>query len=171
MVLNKAVFLDRDGVINVDRVDYVYEKEQFILIEGVKESLEKLKASGFRLIVVTNQSGIAKGIYSHGHVLKIHDHLRQLCPNLIDAFYYAPWHPDYSESLTRKPGTLMFERAIARFNIDPSESWMLGDKETDLIPAKKMGIKTIQIDLKGAPSADIYADSLQEAARMILDEG
>ncbi|MGK7390387.1 MAG: D-glycero-alpha-D-manno-heptose-1,7-bisphosphate 7-phosphatase [Candidatus Cyclobacteriaceae bacterium M2_1C_046] len=167
--MNKAIFLDRDGVINKDRPNYVYHKEDFIILPGVIDSLEKLKAAGYLLIVITNQSGIAKGIYTHQHVLDLHDHFQQEHDHLIDKFYYAPWHQDYSESLTRKPGTLLFERAIARFKVDAGKSWMIGDRDRDLQPAKQMGMKTILVDSEEfTEHADHLAKDLTEATKKIL---
>ena len=143
--MNKCIFLDRDGVINVDCVDYTYKVEEFIIMPKVIEGLKKMKEDGYLLVVITNQSGIAKGVYGHEDVHLCHDYFQKECGNLIDHFYYSPYHPVQSESLTRKPGSLMFERAIARFNIDIAKSWMIGDKERDLAPARKLGIKTMQI--------------------------
>lgn len=166
--MNKAVFLDRDGVINVDRPEYVYESFHYQLIEGVAESLKKLKKAGYKLIVITNQSGIAKKLYQHEHVKKIHDLVQEDCSYLIDDFYYAPWHPSVSESLTRKPGKLLFERAMAKYNIDPELSWMIGDRERDLTPAKKLGMKTILLGEKPTESADFAVESLLRATEKIL---
>lgn len=167
--MNKAIFLDRDGVINKDRPNYVFKKQDFIILPGVIESLEKLKAADYKLIVITNQSGIAKDIYTHQHVLDLHEYFQKEYNHLIDHFYYAPWHPDYSESLTRKPGTLLFERAIARFKIDNAKSWMVGDRERDLKPAKKLGMHTILVDNEEiTESADYKANDLAEATEKIL---
>jgi len=168
--MRKCVFIDRDGVINVDCVDYTYKVEDFKLINGVAEGLKLLKKNGFLLIVITNQSGIAKGIYGHEDVRLCHTYLQGQTGNLIDAFYYSPYHESYSASLSRKPGTLMFERAIAKFNIDPKQSFMLGDKERDLLPAKKLHIKTILLPEDGlaTPSSDFVKKDLWEAARFIV---
>lgn len=166
--MNKAIFLDRDGVLNIDRPDYVYQPSQFKLIPGVPEGLKALKDAGYKLIVITNQSGIAKKIYKHSNVKNIHNILQQECDNIIDAFYYAPWHPGVSESLTRKPGTLLFERAIARFNINPLESWMIGDRNRDLVPAKKFNMHTILIGDRLTEDADMAVKNLKEASEKIL---
>ena len=167
--MNKAIFLDRDGVINKDRPDYVYEKKDFIILPGVISSLKKLKKAGYKLIVITNQSGIAKGIFTHQHVLNLHEHFQQEYNQLIDQFYYAPWHPDYSESLTRKPGTLLFERALSKYEIDPLQSWMIGDRDRDLQPAKKFGIKTILVDSENLTAhADYLEKDLKAATKRIL---
>jgi D-glycero-D-manno-heptose 1,7-bisphosphate phosphatase len=143
--MNKCIFLDRDGVINEDFVDYTYTIEKFRILPNVIEALKKFKAAGYYLIVITNQSGIARGIYGHADVEKCHAFFQKECGNLIDAFYYSPYHPVQTESLTRKPESLMLERAIAKFNTDISKSWMIGDKERDLAPARKLGLNTIHI--------------------------
>lgn len=147
--MNKAVFLDRDGVLNEEIGDYVYQLTDFKIVGGIIEVLAKLKEHGYKLIVITNQAGIARGRYAHEDVKKMHDYFQEKSGDLIDQFYYAPDHPDYSESFSRKPDSLLFEKAIAKFDIDPIASWMVGDKERDLVPAKKLGVKTIRAFLEG----------------------
>lgn len=163
-----CIFLDRDGVINKDYVDYVYTPEKLELLPGVVDSIHALKQAGYVIVVITNQSGIAQGIYTREQMQVCHDIIQRQCDGLIDHFYYAPWHPKVTESLTRKPGSLMFEKAIARFNIAVETSWMIGDKERDLIPAKKLGIKTIQVDHSDSTLADLKTKDLAEAASAIL---
>ena len=168
---HKCVFLDRDGVLNEDRVNYAYELEHFHMLPGVTESLVKLKKAGYLLIIVTNQSGIAQGIYSFHQMQACHDYLQEKCLHTIDHIYYAPLHPSVSESLMRKPDSLMFEKAIARYNIDTTQSWMIGDRDRDIIPAKKLGIKTIKIGEASAEvPADFLARDLQEAAELLLNK-
>jgi D-glycero-D-manno-heptose 1,7-bisphosphate phosphatase len=89
---------------------------------------------------------------------------------VIDHFYFSPDHPTVSASLSRKPNTLMFEKAIAKFKIDISQSWMVGDRARDIIPARTLGIKTIQIGDEIAPheKADYRVANLSEAAQLIL---
>lgn len=168
--MNKCIFLDRDGVINKDYVDYVYSEDKLEILPGVEEALKTLKDRGYLLIVITNQSGIAKGIYTIEQMRYCHDLIQERCDKLIDHIYFAPGHPSVSESLSRKPGTLMFERAIAKFGIDIHKSWMIGDKDRDLIPAKKMGLKTIQVDLNDSDNADFKVNSLVECVPIILGE-
>lgn len=141
--MNKCIFLDRDGVINRDNPDYIYKVEEFEILPGVIEGLKKLKDNGYLLVVITNQSGITKGIYTKEDMDACHNYFQEVSGHLIDKYYYSPYHPFFTESLTRKPSCLMFEKAMAKFNIDPSLSWMLGDKERDLEPAEKLGIKGI----------------------------
>ncbi|BDD03249.1 D-glycero-alpha-D-manno-heptose-1,7-bisphosphate 7-phosphatase [Aureibacter tunicatorum] len=168
--MNKCVFLDRDGVLNVERGEYTYKTSDFVVEIGVAESLNKLKAAGFLLIVITNQAGIAKGLYEKEDVLKCHQKLQSETGNQIDALYYSPYHPLQTESLTRKPDSLMFEKAIAKFNIDPAQSWMIGDKERDIVPANKLGIQGILIsDLNDESLATAICSTLPEAAEIILN--
>lgn len=166
--MHKCVFLDRDGVINKDYVDYAYSLDRFIILPGVVEAISKLKEAGYLLVVVTNQSGIAKGIYTREQMKECHAYLQRVVNNQIDKIYYAPGHPSRSESLSRKPGSLMFERAIAKFNIDVNQSWMVGDKKRDLIPAIKMGLKTIQVDGNDDGIADYIERDLLAAAQRII---
>lgn len=166
--MNKCIFLDRDGVLNKDYVDYVYSAEKLEILPGVPEALTALKNAGYLLVVITNQSGIAKGIYSKEQMHECHHLMQKAFDHQIDHFYYAPWNPVISESLTRKPDSLMFEKAIARFNIDTGSSWMIGDKERDLVPSKKLGIKTIQVDNDDSRLADYKAKNLPDALKVIL---
>lgn len=168
MSQNKCVFLDRDGVINKDYVDYIYSAEKLEILPGVPEALNALKEAGYLIIVITNQSGIAKGIYTREQMHETHRLIQEASGHAIDHIYYAPWHPSVTHSLTRKPGSLMFERALARYKIDPSQSWMVGDKDRDLVPACKMGIRTIQVDYNDSPTADYKAEDLLGASKIIL---
>jgi len=172
MKINKCVFLDRDGVLNEDRVNYAYELAHFKILPRVTESLVELKQAGYLLIVITNQSGIAQGIYSKEQMQICHDFLQTECNNIIDQFYYAALHPSVSESLMRKPNSLMFEKAIAKFHIDVSQSWMIGDKDRDIIPAQHLGINTILVGHAADTgiSADYLANDLYDAAKFILNQ-
>ncbi len=168
-IMKKCVFLDRDGVINKDYVDYVYTLEKFEFIPGAVEAIKSFKKAGYLLVVITNQSGIVKGLFDHKDVLMIHDHINKACGGVFDDIYYSPYNDNWTNSLSRKPRTLMWERAIAKFDIDIEQSWMVGDKETDLIPAKKLGIKTIHIcDEYPSPQADYIVKNLLEASKKIL---
>ncbi|MFY0600216.1 MAG: HAD-IIIA family hydrolase [Cyclobacteriaceae bacterium] len=166
--MNKCVFLDRDGVLNKDFVDYAYTLDRFIILDGVREAVTMLKEAGYLLVIVTNQSGIVKGVYTREQMHECHAYMQKELNNQIDKIYYSPWHQTHSESLARKPGTLMFEKAIAKFDIDVSKSWMIGDKERDLIPAIKMKLKTIQVDGHDDKMADFVEPDLLGAAKKIL---
>lgn len=167
--MNKCIFLDRDGVINKDRVNYAYELENFHILDGVIEALQKLKAAGYVLVIITNQSGIAKGIYTREQMNTCHNYLQEQCGGIIDAIYYAPYHESITASLTRKPDSLMFEKGIAKFNVDVEKSWMLGDKPRDLIPSKKLGIPSILVAEEPIDGVgDAHFHSLLEAVDQLI---
>lgn len=168
--MNKCIFLDRDGVLNKDNPNYTYRVEEFIILDGVIESLRSLKQHGYRLIVVTNQSGIAQGIYTEAQMHACHRYFQQQSGQLIDHFYFCPYHPSVTASLSRKPGTLMFEKGIARFQADVKNSWMIGDRGRDIIPARQLGIRTIQVgnEIEPPDQADYRVENLLEAAAIIL---
>lgn len=147
-----AIFLDRDGVINHDPGDYTKSLAEFHLLPTFLDALKSLKNKGFEFVIITNQGGIAKGLYTHDAVHEIHEHLRRVCAEqgtpLLDIFY-SPHHPDFGASLSRKPGSLMVERACAKHQLDASRSWMVGDKARDLEAAAGAGVRGIQIPVNG----------------------
>ncbi|TLU98139.1 D-glycero-alpha-D-manno-heptose-1,7-bisphosphate 7-phosphatase [Dyadobacter luticola] len=169
----KCVFLDRDGVLNVDRPDYLYNLEHLIIPEGVVEALTLLKQAGYLLIVITNQAGIAKGLYTANEVYAVHNELQKASGNALDDVYFSPYHPAYSgSSLSRKPGSLMLEKAISKYNIDPEQSWMVGDRDGDMKAGKNAGVRTIHIVPETEISeGDYRAVNLFEAAGIILNAG
>jgi len=155
----KAVFLDRDGVINRETGSYIFEPENFKINKGIFEALKLFCERGFILVVVTNQSGIARKLYSHAHVEKLHAILRErLSRQGIDLaeIYYCPHHPSAGRCLCRKPGSVMIEKAVARFNIDPSISYLIGDRDSDMQAAAGAGIRGLLI--KANDSLMKYAD-------------
>ncbi|MGE0590476.1 MAG: D-glycero-alpha-D-manno-heptose-1,7-bisphosphate 7-phosphatase [Cyclobacteriaceae bacterium] len=168
--MNKCVFLDRDGVLNEDRPNYSYKLDHFKILPGVPEALWLLKDAGYLLVVVTNQSGIAQGIYTEDEMRECHHHFQEVSKNAIDHFYFSPYHPTVTASLARKPGSLLFEKAIAKFHIDTAQSWMVGDRGRDLIPAKQLGIRTIQIgdEVEEENKGDFEMADLMSAAKVIL---
>lgn len=146
--MNKAIFLDRDGVINKE-IGYVFRVEDFFLTDDIIPSLKKLQDAGFILIVITNQSGIAKELYTLDDVEAVHKHMLSLMTEngiMISEIYYCTHHPDVEPCICRKPDSGMLEKAIARFNIDVSKSFLIGDKERDIQAAEKAGVKGIQIE-------------------------
>ena len=170
---NRAVFLDRDGVLNQDRWDYTYRPDDFVVLDGAPQALQRLKVAGYFLVVVTNQAGIAKGLYTDREVWHCHQLLQHACGGLLDALYFAPGHPSVSESLSRKPDSLMIERAAARFGLDLAASWLVGDTRRDAQAGRKAGVGRI-IHITGrepiAPEADLAADGLLAASDLILGE-
>ena len=167
--MNKCIFLDRDGVINEDRGTYTFRIRDFKVMAGVKKGLSILKDAGYILVVVTNQAGISRGLFSESDMQKCHDLMMEETGHLIDDIYYATYYPEFSDSLMRKPESLMFEKAIAKYNIDPSHSWMIGNSSRDLEPAIKLGIRTVFIgDHKPEYEFDLSANDLLEAAGKIM---
>lgn len=147
--IEKAVFLDRDGVLNFDPGHYTYRLSEFKILPEVTETLRIFQSRGYKLIVITNQAGIAKGLYTTDTVEEIHDfmsqHFEEAGVKLTDVFY-SPNHEDYSKSLDRKPGSLMIEKAMAIYNIDPQKSYMIGDKERDVEAAERVGVRGIKVE-------------------------
>jgi D-glycero-D-manno-heptose 1,7-bisphosphate phosphatase len=145
----KAIFLDRDGVINQERGDWTYLLEDFKINEGVTEALKIFQQKNYLLIVISNQSGIAKGVYKQEQTEYLHLQLERNLKNhgiTLTEIYYCPHHPDISKCLCRKPDSLLLEKAIARFNIDASESFFIGDAERDVAAGTKAGVKTIKVE-------------------------
>lgn len=146
--MNKAIFLDRDGVINFER-GYTHRLEDFVILPDLIEVLQILKQKGYLLIVISNQSGIAKGLYLQSETEMLHAYLKEeLRKNnvVLDEIYYCIHHPDVSKCICRKPDSLFVEKALARFNIDPSKSYFIGDKERDTESGEKAGVKGILIE-------------------------
>ncbi len=141
----KAIFLDRDGVLNVD-YGYVYEKEKLELVAGMAECLKKLKALGYAFIIITNQSGIALGKFSIGQMHSFNERLvseyKKHGISFLD-IYYCPHHPSVEKCDCRKPGFVMWQKAKKEHNIDLAKSWTIGDKLNDCIAGKRAGTKTI----------------------------
>ena len=167
--MNKAIFLDRDGVLNEERGDYTWRKEDFIIRPDIPEALFLLKEAGFLLIVITNQGGINKGIYTAIDVLNCHQILQEKCNFLLDALYYSPYHQDFTQSLSRKPNSLLLERAISHFSIDVTKSYMVGDSPRDLEAAAKVGIQSIKIAPNNpANDKNIYFNLLEATKQSII---
>ncbi len=141
----KAVFLDRDGVINDDTGHYyIYKPEDFRLNEGVVEGLKLLLDACFMLIIVSNQGGVAKGIYTEDDVSRVHERLTDELKKhslKIDAIYYCPHHESVSECNCRKPKPGMILDAIKEFDIEPQKSYLIGDSERDITAGEKAGLK------------------------------
>ena len=146
---DKFVFLDRDGVLNVD-VDYLYRIEDFRWIDGAPEALAYLNKLGYRLVVVTNQSGIARGYYTVADMEKLHEHMQQELQAYgakIEKFYYCPHHkegklPEYTcECNCRKPKPGMLLQAYEDFPVDVEQSFLIGDGKRDVEAAEAAGLR------------------------------
>lgn len=148
--MKKAVFLDRDGVLNKELGDYVCRFEDFKILDHNFAPLRILQERGYLLIVITNQGGLAKGWYSAEILAQMHDHLKKTYSEQgisLSEIYYCHHHPEYNgKCLCRKPGSLMLEKAMARFGIDSGSSYFIGDRERDVIAGEAAGVKGILID-------------------------
>jgi D-glycero-D-manno-heptose 1,7-bisphosphate phosphatase len=178
----RAAFIDRDGVINEER-NYVHRIADFVLLPGVVQGLSLLRNAGYRLIVVTNQAGIAHGYYDQGAMERLHDHLRSLLAQngvVLDAIYLCPHHPQGSvkalaiECECRKPLPGMLLQAAKDFDLDLSASVLIGDKISDVLAGRRAGVGRTVIVESGhnlEPSArleaDVVAADLLAAARVL----
>lgn len=173
--MNKAVFLDRDGVINEDP-GYVHKIDDFKFINNAIEGLKLLK--DFKLILITNQSGVGRGYYTKRDFLKFNSHLiNELLKNKIkiEKTYYCLHHPDESCNC-RKPSIKHIEEAKKEFNIDLGQSYVVGDHLHDIEMGKKAGCKTVFVltghgkKHKETIKADFIAQDLYGAAQWIISQ-
>ncbi|MCF8278007.1 MAG: HAD family hydrolase [Flavobacteriales bacterium] len=147
--MNKALFLDRDGVLNRERGEYTFRSEDFELLPDVIESLKLAQEKDYLLIVISNQGGIAKGIYLKSDVEKLHGILNSTLKTNgvhLSEIYYCPHHNELGKCLCRKPNSLMLEKAIARFDVDVTRSLMIGDSDRDVRAAENVGVNGVRID-------------------------
>ncbi|HAY34474.1 MAG TPA: HAD family hydrolase [Ignavibacteria bacterium] len=152
--MNKAVFLDRDGTL-IEEVNYLKKKEEISLFPETKKALLNLKESGYLNIIITNQSGIARGYFDENDLASVHCELRKILTEngeeLIDGIYYSPYHTKgivdkyTKESNFRKPGTGMIDQAVKEFSIDINKSFLVGDSITDMLCAENAGLKKILV--------------------------
>jgi len=164
---NKAIFADRDGVINqVTPEKYVISWEDFHFLPGIAEAIKKLKQMDFLIILITNQFGIAKGFATLEDIENIHNKMQEELMRqgtCFDAIYMCP-----DDSECRKPKLGMFKQAIEDWNIDVSKSYVIGDAVCDMIAAEKLGCKFIMVRSALSP---IIVENLLEASKIIEKEG
>jgi len=155
----KVLFLDRDGTINQDTGSYIYTREQLLLIDRADEAIALAKSAGFRIVIVTNQAGIARGIATVEQVEEVNDYLNELLllNNAgFDRCYYCPYHPEYPHPdydrfiEFRKPATGMVERAIEDFLaegliVDRRASFFIGDKTLDVECGIRAGLRSVLV--------------------------
>jgi D-glycero-D-manno-heptose 1,7-bisphosphate phosphatase len=180
---NKAIFLDRDDTLMEDS-GYISHPDQVKLLDGVAEALTELKALGYKLIVVSNQSGVARGIVTEEVLGEIHNRLKQLLAEkgaFLDQIYYCPYHPDGAvkkyrkDSDWRKPNPGMLLTAADQMDIDLSQSWLIGNSNRDIEAGLQTGCKTILIDHPSRqkqqepnePSPDYKSVNMKEAVNII----
>ena len=146
---NKAVFLDRDGVLNHEMGDYIRRIEDFEVLDNFA-ALKELQDRGYLLIVATNQGGLAKGWYSEDELGKMHQKLRDDYSAhgvTFTDFFYCPHHPDFTGDCDcRKPKPGLLVKGIEKYNIDAARSYFIGDRERDVVAGTAAGVKGILID-------------------------
>ena len=189
--MDKIVFLDRDGTIN-EEVEYLHRPSDLVILPGVAAALKRLKEHGFRLVVVTNQAGVARGYYSESDVDQLHEYMNRLLAQdgaKIDRFFYCPHHPvhgigAYKQSChCRKPDIGMFEMAEKYFHVDKSHSYMVGDKLLDTEAGHNFGVSSVLVgtgygkelynsltEEEKKEAFDAYAKDMTAAAEWILQK-
>ena len=149
-ICRKAVFLDRDGTINVEK-QYLINPEEMELIAGSAEAIRGFNEQGFFVIVITNQAGVARGYFSEGDIIELHKHFDKELEKLnakVDAYYFCPHHPNYGDKLNcecRKPEPGLILRAAEDFNVDLSNSYLVGDKAIDVNAALAAGVTPVMV--------------------------
>lgn len=185
MVKRRAVFLDRDGTINVER-EFLHRPAEFEFIPGAPQAIRLLNDAGFLVIVVTNQSGVARGYYDESAIIRLHRHLDAELARFgaaIDGYYFCPHHPEYSTGshgkscACRKPQAGMLLKAANDFSLDLASSYLIGDKLADVEAGLNAGCRPILVrtGYGAAESAKLPADiavydDLLTAVRAIVDE-
>lgn len=185
--MERVIFLDRDGTLN-EEVHYLHRKEDLRLLPGVPEALRSLREAGYRIVVVTNQAGVARGYYTEADVHELHRYMNEILQPQgagVDYFFYCPHHPEHGigaykkQCHCRKPETGMFEQAEQYFAVDKAHSWMIGDKLIDIQAGRNYGVHTALVGTGyGAQEYaamenqekpyDFYAETLLAAAEKIL---
>lgn len=146
--MQSAIFFDRDGVINREMGDYVTRKEDFHILPDAIDCIKLAHESGFKVILITNQGGIDKKLYNEKILNEIHQVLISECVKYgttIDDIYYCRHHPIVGNCLCRKPNSLMLEKAIAKYQLNPSQCIMIGDHQRDMDAAEKSGVRGILV--------------------------
>jgi D-glycero-D-manno-heptose 1,7-bisphosphate phosphatase len=189
--MNKAVFLDRDGTVN-EEVGYLSDLKQLKLIPGAGAAIRRLNRAGFKVVLVTNQSGVARGYFPESFVHDTHALLEQMLRNegaRLDGIYYCPHHPTAGNSRyttecdCRKPGTGMIDRAARDLNVDVKKSYVVGDKWSDVELGQRAGAHTILVRFGFAADSEgnlrpghlmdpeFIARTITEAVEWILQHG
>lgn len=169
MQKNKALFLDRDGVVCAELGRYRLAKDGFQLLFGIKDVVRAAKKKGYKVIVVSNQPQISKGLLSETELCELHNEMERLLDDMIDAIYYCP-HTDEDNCECRKPKTGMFKRAAEDLNIDCTQSVVIGDSDKDIIAGQAVGCRTIFIknDFKGKYLTNCSPDHIVENLSEII---
>ncbi len=184
-----AVFIDRDGTVN-EQMGYINHISRFVMLPGAAQAIRLLNRCGYLAIIVSNQSGVARGYYPIDLVERVHDHMRNLLKKegaWVDGIFYCPHYPkgivpEYSiECKCRKPGTGLIETASKVFDIHMEKSYVIGDRFSDIELARQLGLKGILVttgyglgDLEYVFPAlsfkpDYVADDILHAVRWIVE--
>ncbi len=172
--LSAAVFVDRDGTI-IEDCDYCSDPKNVRIFPGATEALRRLKSNGFKLIIITNQSGIGRGLFTLEQYRAVEaEVLRQLGDGLIDASYFCPDAPG-QQCNCRKPATGMIVAAAQEHQLSLSRSFLIGDKETDIECGHNAAVRAIRVKTgphrdTSTSKADWIAEDLSAAAQIILDQ-
>lgn len=157
--MQRAVFLDRDGVINSDEGHYyVYRKEDFVLTPRLGECLKRLQDAGFLFFVVSNQSGVGRGVYGLREMEQVNAFMREQLAAYgvqLTELYMCTHHPETGKCLCRKPQPLLVQKALARYNVDPSRSYFIGDRQTDMEAARNAGVRGILVEANAGIAAAV----------------
>ncbi len=154
---HKAIFFDRDGTLIVDKV-YLNDPGNIVYLDGVFEALRRLRDSGFKFVIVTNQSGMAKGLVQIENLDRIHDLMREEFARhgiFFSGFYYAPYTMESNHPM-RKPNPGMLTVSAQDFNIDLSRSWIVGDRMTDVEAGHRAGVRSVLLEGVDTPTRTSY---------------
>jgi D-glycero-D-manno-heptose 1,7-bisphosphate phosphatase len=148
--MNGAIIFDRDGVlIENSQHYYVWNQAQLQFVEGIFDNMQKLAAKGYQLFIVSNQGGISKGLYKKEDTEKLHqlilENFRAQGIEISDILY-CPHHPSVENCLCRKPNALMIEKLMAKYQLDPTQTFLIGDSTSDMDAAQNAGIRGIKIE-------------------------
>jgi len=177
--LRRAVFLDRDGTL-IEETVHLADPERVVLLRGTAVALSDLREAGFTLVVVTNQSGIARGLYSETEYQAVARRLNELLVEAgspVDVTLYCPHHPDFGPACEcRKPGTGMYRQAAAELGLDLANSYYVGDKVLDVTPALELGGVGVLVrtgygadESALVPAGIAVVNDLAEASGLILN--
>ena len=177
----RAAFLDRDGTIIQD-TGFIGKPEDVELLPGAGAAIRRLNAAGWPVVVVTNQSGIAQGMFSQADYDRVAARVEELVRGegaRIDATYFCPHHPDVAACECRKPGTLLYRRAAEDLGLDLKRSWYVGDRLRDVEPANTLGGRGILLSVASTPPQELeksrgqfpVVHSLDAAVALIIESG
>lgn len=169
----RAAFLDRDGTIIRD-TEYLRDPEQVELLPGAADAIKRLNDAGWPVIVVTNQSGIARGLLTEQDYervrMRVDKAIADAAGAKIDATYYCPHHPDFSGRCScRKPGVKLYADAAREHDLDLQTSWYVGDRIRDVVPGDEFGGQSVMLLVDSTPDADRAAATRRKTAASLAD--